>query len=142
MLPTSTGLSTIIWLFKTVHSSSKTTITVLNHLLTQSYLLVQRLCDFVLCLISAPCTEAESLKCSRDKSDVQTFGNSNALCDGLGEEIEDGWFDAFVPRERALESEEDDVGGESVNKSCEKKFHNSGNNKSSHFSIVYKKKEC
>jgi hypothetical protein len=28
------------------------------------------------------------------------------------------------------------VGGESVNKSCEKKFHNSGNNNSSHCSIV------
>ena len=103
--------------------------------IAQTCLLVQRLLFVLLFLIFAPCTEAESFKCSQDKSDAQTTGNSNALCDGLGEEIEDGWFDAFIPREIAFEPEEDDVDGDSVNKSCDKKFHSSGNN-SSHCSMT------
>ena len=53
------------------------------------------------------------------------------LCDGLGEEIEDGWFDAFVPREIAFEPEEDEVEGDSVNQSCDSKYHRSDTNSSS-----------
>ena len=89
----------------------------------------------LLFLISVPCTGADWFKCSQDKSDEQSPGNSNASCDDLGEEKEDGLFDAFVPREIAFEPEEEDVDGDSVNKSCEKQFHKSRNN-SSHSSMT------
>ena len=55
-----------------------------------------------------------------DGSD-ELWDGSNELWDGLGEEKEDGWFDAFVPREIALEPEEDEVEDESVHQSCENK---------------------
>ena len=106
----------------------------MNHLLPQSCLLYQRIDFFPLFLI-VPCTGAESFECSREQSDAQTIGNFFSLCGGLGEEIEDGWFDAFVPREIALEPEEDDVEDESEKKSCDKMFHNSGSN-SSHCSMT------
>jgi hypothetical protein len=57
-------------------------------------------------------------------SDAQGSG-FDALCCGLGYKVEDGWFDTFVPHEDTFKPEEDEVDDDSVNQSCESKYHKS-----------------